>query len=489
MMRTLLIRNATLVATMDDADTRVADGAVYVEDNVIAQVGPSAQLPVHADTIIDAREMIVLPGLVNTHHHFVQTLTRAVPGAQNADLFNWLRALYPIWAKLTPEAFYVSAQIAAAELLLSGCTTASDHTYIWPNGARLDDQIQAVGTIGLRFHASRGSMSVGESQGGLPPDRVVEDEVAILHDSRRLIEQYHDAERYAMLRIVLAPCSPFTVSADLMRESIALARSYGVHSHTHLAETRDEEDYCRQVFRRTPVELAEDLAWVGNDVWHAHMVHPHAVEVERLGRTRTGVAHCPSSNMRLASGVAPILALRAAGARVGLGVDGSASNDGSHLLGEARQALLLQRVGGDPAALSAYEALWLATRGGAEVLGRDDIGQLVPGMAADIIGIRLDSLGFAGGAVHDPLAALVFCQPANVDLSVINGRVRVYNGQFTDIDIAPIIARHNAIARALVRGCVRCVSKCSSSVHALRFTRHASCFKVTIEQQPHLLGD
>jgi cytosine/adenosine deaminase-related metal-dependent hydrolase len=450
-MSTLLIRNATLLATMDNADTRIADGAVYVENNVIAQIGPSAQLPSSADMMIDARDMVVLPGLVNTHHHFVQTLTRAVPGAQNADLFNWLRTLYPIWAKLTPEAFYVSAKIAAAELLLSGCTTASDHTYIWPNGARLDDQIQAVGEIGLRFHASRGSMSVGESKGGLPPDRVVEDEAAILRDSRRLIEQYHDSERFAMLRIVLAPCSPFTVSADLMRESVALARSYGVHSHTHLAETRDEEEYCRQVFGRTPVELAEDLAWVGNDVWHAHMVHPHASEIERLGRTRTGVAHCPSSNMRLASGIAPILELRAVGARVGLGVDGSASNDGSHLLGEARQAMLLQRVSGNPAALSAYEALWLATRGGADVLGRDDIGYLAPGMAADIIGVRLDGLGFAGGAVHDPLAALIFCQPAKVDLSVINGRVRVQNGNFVDIEIAPLIARHNEIARGLVQ--------------------------------------
>jgi 8-oxoguanine deaminase len=295
-------------------------------------------------------------------------------------------------------------------------------------------------------------MSVGESQGGLPPDRVVEDERAILHDSRRLIEQYHDAGRHAMLRIVLAPCSPFSVSPDLMRESIAMARSYGVHSHTHLAETRDEHDYCLQAFGRTPVELAEDLGWVGGDVWHAHMVHPSADEAERLGRSRTGVAHCPTSNMRLASGIAPLRALRAAGARVGLGVDGSASNDGSHMLSEARQALLLQRVGGDPAALTAREALRLATSGGAGVLGRDDIGHLAPGMAADFIGYRLDALGLAGGAVHDPLASLVFCQPPSVDLSVINGRVRVQDGQILGVDLAPLIARHNQIARALVRG-------------------------------------
>jgi cytosine/adenosine deaminase-related metal-dependent hydrolase len=298
-------------------------------------------------------------------------------------------------------------------------------------------------------------MSVGESKGGLPPDRVVEDEQFILHDSRRLIEQYHDAERYAMLRIVLAPCSPFSVSPALMRQSVELARSYGVHSHTHLAETHDEHIYCSQQFGRTPVELAEDLGWVGQDVWHAHMVHPSAEEVLRLGRTRTGVAHCPTSNMRLASGIAPLRGLQTAGARVGLGVDGSASNDGSHLLAEARQALLLHRVLGDPAGITAIEAVRLATRGGAEVLGRDDIGYLAPGMAADFVGYRLDTLGFAGGAVHDPLATLIFCQPPNVDLSVINGRVRVQGGALLGVDLPPLVARHNTIARALARGELR----------------------------------
>jgi cytosine/adenosine deaminase-related metal-dependent hydrolase len=451
-MSTLLVKHCTLLAALDAADQRWPDGGIYVVDNVIDQLGPTDQLPAQADAVIDARGMVVLPGLVNTHHHFYQTLTRNVPAAQNTNLFNWLRTLYPIWANLTPEAIYVSTKIAIAELMLSGCTTASDHTYIWPNGARLDDQIQAATELGFRFHAARGSMSVGEAQGGLPPDRVVEDEAAILLDSRRLIEQYHDAEPYAMLRIVLAPCSPFSVSPHLMRESVALARSYGVHSHTHLAETLDEAAYCAATFGRTPVELAEDLGWIGPDVWHAHMVHPSAAEVTRLGRTQTGVAHCPSSNMRLASGIAPLLPLQRAGARVGLGVDGSASNDGSHLLMEARQALLLQRVQGDPAALTALDALRLATSGGAAVLGRDDIGSLAPGMAADFIGVRLDTLGFAGGAVHDPLAALVFCQPPNVDLSVINGRVRVQDGQLVGVDLPPLIERHNQIARALVRG-------------------------------------
>ena len=450
-MPSLLITHADLLVTMDDADTRYVDGGMYIVDHEIRQVGTTADLPQHADRVIDARGMIILPGLVNTHHHFYQTLTRNVPAAQNATLFGWLKTLYPIWARMTPAAIYSSTSIAVAELMLSGCTTASDHTYVWPNGARLDDQIAAAEALGIRFHASRGSMSVGESQGGLPPDSVVEQEDAILRDSRRVIEEYHDAERFAMLRIVLAPCSPFSVSPALMRESIALARAYGVHSHTHLAETRDEHHYCVATFGRTPVELAEDLGWMGGDVWHAHMVHPVGDEVERLGATRTGIAHCPTSNMRLASGFAPLRPLMRAGARVGLGVDGSASNDGSHLLAEARQALLLQRVQGDPAALTALEALRLATRGGAAVLGRDDIGMLAPTMAADVIGYRLDTLGFAGGAVHDPLAALIFCQPATVDLSVINGRVRVENGHLLDVDLPQLVARHNMIARALIR--------------------------------------
>jgi 8-oxoguanine deaminase len=449
---TLLVRHAELLATMDDGDGRIPDGGVYAVGNVIQHVGPTAELPATADEVIDARGMVVLPGLVNTHHHFSQTLTRAVPAAQNAQLFAWLGALYPIWGGLTPEAIAVSTKIAIAELLLSGCTTTSDHTYLWPNGARIDDQIEAALAMGIRFHAARGSMSVGASQGGLPPDHVVEDETAILRDSRRAIEAYHDPSRYAMVRIVLAPCSPFSVSPRLMRDSIDLARSYGVHSHTHLAETRDEEAYCRQVFGKTPVELAEELGWVGQDVWHAHLIYPHPPELARLGAARTGVAHCPNSNMRAASGIAPVRAWQAAGCRVGLGVDGSAANDASHLLGEARQALLLQRVANGAGAMTAPEALHLATRGGAAVLGRDDIGMLAPGLAADLIGYRVDTLAFAGGAVHDPLAALVFCQPANVAFSVIDGRVRVRDGQLVDIDLPPLIARHNALARALLRG-------------------------------------
>lgn len=449
-MSTLLIRNAAVVLTMDDADAEIADGALYAVDGMITRVGPTADLPATADTVIDARGMLIMPGMVNTHHHFFQTLTRCM--AQDSNLFGWLTTLYPIWANLTPEAVYVSSRTAIAELMLSGCTTSSDHTYIWPSGARLDDQIRAAQELGFRFHAARGSMSVGRSNGGLPPDHVVEAEAAILADSQRLIEQYHDPAPGAMLRIVLAPCSPFSVSLDLMRESLALARSYGVHSHTHLAETLDEEQYCLATFGRRPVELIEDLGWVGPDVWHAHVVHPSPAEIARLGHSCTGIAHCPSSNMRLASGIAPIKALIGAGARVGLGVDGSASNDGSHMLSEARMAMLLQRVQGDPAIMGAREALRLATRGGAAVLGRADIGQLTPGMCADVIGYRLDRLGYAGAAVHDPVAALIFCQPVGVDLSVIHGQVRVRDGAILGVDLDALVAQHNAVARQLVAG-------------------------------------
>ena len=451
-MSTLLLKNATLLVTLDDERRRISAGGLFVRDNVIEAVGPTAELPATADRVLDAGGMVVLPGLVNTHHHLYQTLTRAVPAAQDAVLFDWLKTLYPIWAGLDSEAIYVSAQLGLAELLLSGATTVSDHLYIYPNDARIDDEIRAARELGVRFHPCRGSMSRGESQGGLPPDRVVEDEDFILRDTRRVIETYHDANPYAMLRIVVAPCSPFSVTENLMRESAKLARAYGIHLHTHLAETKDEEGFCLETSGKRPVAYAESLGWLGDDVWFAHGVHLNAEEIRRMAETRTGVAHCPGSNMRLGSGIAPIREYLDAGVPVGLAVDGSASNDSSHLLGEARLALLLQRVRGNPAGLTAEEALWLATRGGAEVLGRDDIGALAPGMAADFIGLRLDSLGYAGGAVHDPLAATVFCQPQNVELSVINGRVVVEEGQLLTVDLPPLIERHNRIARRLVRG-------------------------------------
>ncbi|MCS7056485.1 MAG: 8-oxoguanine deaminase, partial [Thermoflexales bacterium] len=428
-----------------------ADGGLYVEDNRIVAVGRTADMPETADEVLDLRGHIVLPGLINTHHHMYQSLTRAVPAAQNAELFGWLRALYPIWARLTPEMIRVSTQMAMAELLLSGCTTTSDHLYIFPNGCRLDDSIEAAQEVGMRFHASRGAMSVGESEGGLPPDSVVEDEDAILKDTQRLIEAYHDPSRYAMLRVVVAPCSPFSVSRDLMRESAKLARAYGVSLHTHLAENDNDVLYSRDRFGMTPAEYADDLTWTGHDVWHAHCVRLDDSGIALFGRTGTGVAHCPCSNMRLASGIAPVRRMRAHGVPVGLGVDGSASNDAAHMLNEARMAMLLQRVGFGPDAMTAREALEMATLGGARVLNRDDIGALAPGMAADFVAFNLAQIGFAGG-LHDPVAALVFCASANVAYSVINGRVIVRDGHITTLDLPRLLERHNRLARALVNG-------------------------------------
>lgn len=450
-MSTLLLKNATLLLTMNDEKHRIPNGSIFIRDNIIEAVGPSAQAPQQADKVIDASGMVILPGLVNTHHHLYQTLTRAIPQAQDAVLFKWLKTLYPIWAGMDSEAVYISAKVGLAELILSGCTTAADHLYIYPNNVRLDDEIRAAQEIGARFHASRGSMSRGESQGGLPPDRVVEDEAFILKDTQRVIEDYHDAKPNAMVNIVVAPCSPFSVTEDLMRESAKLARAYGVQLHTHLAETADEEAYCKATAGKRPVAYAESLGWLGDDVWFAHGVHINAEEIQLMAETRTGVAHCPSSNMRLASGIAPIREYLDAGVPVSIAVDGSASNDSSHLLAEARMAMLLQRVKGNPAGLSAEESLWIATRGGAEVLGRDDIGQLAPGKAADLIGLRLDTLGYAGGAVHDPLAATVFCAPQNVDISVINGKVVVEDGQLLTADLPTLIEKHNRIAQKLVK--------------------------------------
>ncbi len=451
-MTTLLAKHAHMLVTMDDARQEIPDGALFVRDNIIEAVGTTADLPQTADEVIDLTDHVVLPGLVNTHHHFYQTLTRAVPACQDQELFDWLVTLYPIWARLTPEAIRVSATIAAAELVLSGCTTASDHLYMFPNGSRLDDEIQGVQQVGMRFHASRGSMSLGQSQGGLPPDSVVEDEDAILRDCQRVIETFHDNSRGAMLRITVAPCSPFSVTRDLMRQAAALARSYpGVRLHTHLAETAPDVQYSLQQFGLLPGDYAEDVGWVGEDVWHAHCVHLSADAIQLFGRTGTGVAHCPASNGRLASEIAPVRAMLDHHVPVGLGVDGSASNDSSHLLNEARMAMLMQRVKGDPKALTARESLELATRGGARVLGRDDIGILRPGMAADFIAYNLNTVAFAG-SWHDPVAALLFCTSPNVNYSVINGRVVVREGHLTTLEIEPVIERHNTIARALVNG-------------------------------------
>jgi len=450
-MSTLLLKHSRLLVTMDDEHRRIPDGGLYVRDNVITQVGPMAELPAEADVVIDARGMVVLPGLINTHHHLYQTLTRAVPAAQNVELFDWLRTLYPIWAGLTSEAVYVSALVGLAELLLSGCTTTSDHLYIYPNDARLDDEIRAAQELGIRFHPSRGSMSLGRSKGGLPPDSVVEDEDAILRDCERVVAAYHDPDPYAMCRIVIAPCSPFSVTPELMHQSAVWARAHGLTLHTHLAETLDEERFCVEKFGVRPLALMQQLDWVGPDVWFAHTVHLNEDEIRLMAETGTGMSHCPGSNMRLGSGIAPIREMRDAGVRVSLAVDGSASNDSSHILAEARQAMLLQRVKKGATAMSAEESLEIATRGGAAVLGRDDLGRLAVGMAADFVAWQLDALDYAG-AQHDPLAALVFCAPRRVDLAVINGRVRVWKGEIVGFDLERTIAHHNELSRRLVTG-------------------------------------
>jgi len=460
-MATLLVRHARLLVTMDAQRREIADGALFARDGVIEHVGATADLPApcrQADEVIDARDLVVIPGLVNTHHHFYQTLTRVLPAAQDAELFSWLTALYPVWARLTPEMVHASTLTAMAELLLSGCTTSSDHLYLYPNGARLDDCFEAAAEIGMRFHGARGAMSVGRSAGGLPPDSVVESEPAILADTQRLIECWHDPARHALRRVVVAPCSPFSVSTGLMKDAAALARGgglRGVSLHTHLAENDNDIAYTLEKFGCTPAEYAEQLGWVGPDVWHAHCVKLDEAGIALFARTGTGVAHCPGSNMRLASGIAPIRAMRDAGVPVSIAVDGSASNDSGHLLGEARLALLLQRVAHGPvkgpAALTAREVLEIATLGGARVLGRDDIGALALGMAADVVGVPLEEIGLAG-AGHDPLAALFFCHVPRVAFNVVHGRVLVRDGELTTLDLPRHVAHHNRLARQLVDG-------------------------------------
>ncbi len=465
-MSTLLVKNACIV-TMDDHQREIPDGGLFIRRGLIEEVGPLGELPKTADEVLDLKGHIVLPGLINTHHHFYQTLTRAVPAAQDANLFNWLKTLYPIWARLTPEDIFISTQTALTELALSGCTTASDHLYLYPNGSKLDDEIAAASEIGLRLQASRGSMSLGESKGGLPPDSVVDDEGSILKDSQRLIEKYHDAKAGAMVQIVLAPCSPFSVTGDLMRESAKLARKYGVHLHTHLAETEDEEQFCLQKFGRRPVGYMQEVDWVGDDVWFAHAVWVNDEEIKTFAKHKCGVAHCPTSNMRLASGIAPVKEYRAAGVNVGLGVDGSASNDGSHLLAEVRNAMLVSRLKegitgfsatpspsgrgqgeGERKLMTAREALYLGTRGGAAVIGRADIGSLEHGKCADFFAVNLNQIGFAG--MHDPVAALIFGQSIKADYTVVGGKFIVKEGRLVTVDEGKLIERHNQAAKRLL---------------------------------------
>jgi cytosine/adenosine deaminase-related metal-dependent hydrolase len=441
-MTELLIRNADVLVTMNASRDEVLGADVHIVDGVILATGRGLVAP--RATVIDARGCMVTPGLVNTHHHLYQTLTRAVPGGQDALLFGWLKTLYPIWARFGPEEMFVSTQVGLAELALSGCTMTSDHLYLYPNGARLDDTIAAAHEVGLRFHPTRGAMSIGESAGGLPPDSLVEREPAILEDMIRVVDRFHDPQAGAMVRVGLAPCSPFSVSRDLMREAAFLARDKGVMLHTHLAENDEDVAYSLAQFGCRPGQYAEDLGWTGPDVWHAHCVKLDSSEIELFSRNLTGVSHCPCSNCRLGSGVAPVRAMRDAGVRVALGVDGSASNDAGNLLAEARMAMLLQRVTRGADAMSAREALELATLGGARVLGRDDLGVIAPGMRADIAIWDLSGIEAAGA--WDPVAALILCGPTRVRHLIVEGRQVVRDGQMVTLDLPRVVERQRQLA-------------------------------------------
>ncbi len=447
-MSDLLVRNAAVVVTMDAVRSERADADVLIRDGVIHAVGQALAAP--GAEVIDARGCVVTPGLVNTHHHLYQTLTRAVPGGQDALLFGWLKTLYPIWARFGPEEMFTSAQVGLAELALSGCTMTSDHLYLYPNGARLDDTIAAAAEVGLRFHPTRGAMSIGESAGGLPPDSLVEGERAILDDMIRVVDRFHDPRPGAMVRVGLAPCSPFSVSRELMRDAALLARDKGVMLHTHLAENDEDIAYSLARFGCRPGQYAEELGWTGPDVWHAHCVKLNGSEIELFSRSRTGVSHCPCSNCRLGSGIAPVRAMRDAGVRVGLGVDGSASNDAGNLVAEARMAMLLQRVSRGADAMSAREALEIATLGGAQVLGRDDLGAIAPGRRADLA--IWDVAGIEAAGAWDPVAALILCDTTRVRHLVVEGRQVVREGQMLTLDLPRVVERQRQLAARLAEG-------------------------------------
>lgn len=442
-MSEILIKNASHVLTMDDTRRELAGADIRLKEGVIAEIGQGLSSD---GEVVNAAGCVVTPGLVNTHHHLYQTLTRAVPGGQDALLFGWLQTLYPIWSRFGPEEMFTSAQVGLAELMMSGCTLTSDHLYLFPNGSTLDDTIHSAAEIGMRFHPTRGAMSIGESDGGLPPDSLVEREEDILNDAIRLIDRFHDANEGSMCRVGVAPCSPFSVSRELMRDAAILARDKGVMLHTHLAENNEDIAYSLEKFGCRPGQYAEDLGWTGEDVWHAHCVKLDGEEIDLFARSRTGVAHCPCSNCRLGSGIAPVRDMRDAGVKVGLGVDGSASNDAGNLVLEARQSMLLQRVSRGADAMSAREALEIATRGGAEVLGRDDCGQIAVGKRADLALWDVSGLESAGS--WDP-AALLLAGPVQVRDLFINGRQTVRDGHVTTVDLPKVIGKQNAMARKL----------------------------------------
>lgn len=450
-MRTLFA-GFDLVATMDPEARELRGGYVLVDGHRIADVGTDPT-GIEADEVIRGDGKALLPGFVNTHHHLYQALFRNVPGASDAKLFDWLVFLYERWKHLDEEAMRVASAVACSELLLSGATTTTDHCYVFPAGGGpiLDADIEGAREAGIRFHPCRGSMSLSKKDGGLPPDSVVQTEDAILRDCQRAIERHHDPEPLAMLRIALAPCSPFSVTNELMRQTVALAEEHGVLMHTHLAETHDEETYCIERFGMRPVDLMEDLGWLRDDVWFAHMVVLSDADIAKLSSARVGMAHCPSSNMTLGSGIAPVTALKTTDVKIGLAVDGSASNDTSNMIREVRQAMLLQRVANGADALTAREALHMATIGGARVMHREDeIGSIEPGKAADLIAFDMNDIAFAG-AHADPLAALVHCAGDRVDFSMVHGEWRVRGGRLVNEAVYDLIPKHNAISRRLTQ--------------------------------------
>lgn len=448
----LLIKNALRVATMDDAGTELADADILIKGRVILAVGKDLEAPDDAQ-VLDARGCVVIPGMVNTHHHLCQTLTRATPAAQDAKLFDWLVYHYQVWRHLTPEYAALGAQVGLGELLLTGCTTSTDHTYLYPRGLTglVDAQIEAARSLGIRFSPTRGSMSVGVSKGGLPPDDCTESEEEILRDGERLIKEHHDKGPYGMIQIGLAPCAPFSVSTNLMKETAAQAKKWGVRMHTHLCETLDEEAYCLEKYKLRPIDFIESLGWMDSNVWLAHMVHVSDDEIKRLAKAKVGIAHCPSSNLRLGSGVPPVRKYLDAGVAVGLAVDGSASNDTSDMLGEARQAMLVHRVKSGVASMPAREALRMATRGGAAVVGRDDIGMIAAGKAADLAIFDVNRLDYAGSA-GDPVASLLFCGAGHrTKWTIVNGHIVVENGVLKNLDEGETTRKANAACLDLLK--------------------------------------
>ena len=449
-MSNILIKNAKVIATMDDDLRELSNNSIYSENGIIVEIGKCDNSNYQPEQIIDATDMVVIPGLINTHHHLFQNLTRCYPKAQNESLFGWLTNLYPVWNNIIPRDIYISALIGLSEMVISGCTTSSDHLYLFPNGSKLEDEIEAAKKVGCRFHATRGSMSIGVSKGGLPPDSLVENEEAILKDCQRVIEDFNDNSEFSMLRVALAPCSPFSVSQNLMRETAILAREYSVGMHTHLAENKEDIEYTQKHFGMRPGEYVEQLGWIGNDVWHAHCVQLNESEIELFSKTGTGIAHCPCSNMRLASGIAPLRNWLDAGVKVGLGVDGSSSNDSGHLLSEARQAMLLQRVNLGADMFSPREALYTATRGGAKVLNRDDIGQIAVGKAADFAVYDLKQIALSG-TWSDPVAGLVLCTPMRTSYTICNGKIISESGNINNLDLGVSLEEHRSASERLLK--------------------------------------